>query len=187
LKQVAKYEFTTPQILCRSNRSLGHGIEDSLSDVVYVRRDRWAAVNNKKIAGEVGALNRKLGEAGRCFLLIGPGRWGTADPWLGIPVQWSQISNVRAIVEASPRGYDVEPSQGTHFFQNIVSLRVGYLTLPPGADKPADDTEFLDWEWLDSRPAENETEFLRHVSLDQPLTIVLDGREGQGTIAKPQA
>jgi len=151
--------------------------------VGYGRRDRGDAADTKTIAGEVGGLNEKLGEVGRPYLLIGPGRWGTADPWLGIPVQWSQISNVRAIVEASPEGYDVEPSQGTHFFQNIVSLRIGYLTLPPGAEE-AGDAEFLDWDWLDSQPAATATDHLRHLRLDQPLMIVLDGREGHGVIAK---
>jgi hypothetical protein len=119
-------------------------------------------------------------------VVIGPGRWGTADPWLGIPVQWSQISNVRVIVEASPAGYDVEPSQGTHFFQNITSLRIGYLTLPSGADKARTDGDsFLDWDWLDQQPATNETRHLRHVRLDKPLTILLDGRQGKGVILKP--
>ncbi|NHZ73457.1 MAG: hypothetical protein GWP16_03185 [Nitrospirae bacterium] len=186
-KEVSQYRFTTAELLCRSRLSLGHGVEDGVSDVIYVRRDRWTAASNKEIAIEVGELNKRLAEAGRPYLLVGPGRWGTADPWLGIPVQWSQISNVRAIVEASPEGYDVEPSQGTHFFQNIVSLRVGYLTLPPGADNPEDTGEFLDWAWLDSLPAATETDHLRHLHLERPLTIVLDGREGHGVIAKPGA
>ncbi len=186
-QEVTKYRFATADLLCRSARSLGHGVEDNLTDVVYVRRDRWTAADNRRIAVEVGELNKRLGAAGRQYLLIGPGRWGTADSWLGVPVQWTQISNVRAIVEASPAGYDVEPSQGTHFFQNIVSLRVGYLTLPAGATVPADDAEFLDWDWLDTQPSTSETEHLRHLRLERPLTIVLDGREGRGVIAKPRA
>jgi hypothetical protein len=184
-KQISKYRFTTDELLCKSRRSLGQGVDDSVQDVVYVRRDTWTAANNKVIASEVGELNRKLSQEKRPYILVGPGRWGTADSWLGIPVQWSQISNVRAIVEASPKGYDVEPSQGTHFFQNIVSLRVGYLTLPPGAEDPQDDAEFLDWDWLDSQPAATETGHLRHVRLEQPFTLILDGREGHGRIAKP--
>ncbi len=186
-KEVTRFRFTTAETLCRSKRSLGHGVEDGVRDVVYVRRDRWTAANNKKIAGEIGEMNQMLGEAGRPYLLVGPGRWGTADPWLGIPVQWTQISNVRTIIEASPKGYDVEPSQGTHFFQNIVSLRVGYLTLPPGADPPEDGAEFLDWDWLDSQPATSETDHLRYLHLEQPLTVVLNGREGRGVIAKPKS
>ena len=99
-------------------------------------------------------------------------------------MQWSQISNVRAMVEASPKGYDVEPSQGTHFFQNISSLRVAYLTLPPGADDTSSD-EFLDWGWLDSRPAHRETHYLRQIRLDAPLTVALDGRDREGVVLKP--
>ncbi|MGB5343718.1 MAG: PEP/pyruvate-binding domain-containing protein [Thermoanaerobaculia bacterium] len=186
-KEVQKYSFTTAETLCKSSRSLGHGVEDTVRDLIYVRRDRWTAASNKKIAAEVGELNKKLTEAGQSYLLVGPGRWGTADFWLGIPVQWSQISNVRAIVEASPSGYDVEPSQGTHFFQNIVSLRVGYLTLPAGAEVPDDEADFFDWEWLDSQLAATETDHLRHLHFEQPLTIVLDGREGRGLIAKPKS
>ncbi len=186
-KEIAQFRFSTDGLLCRSRRSLGHGVEDSVRDIVYVRRDNWTAAVNKTIATEVGKLNKQLGATDSPYLLVGPGRWGTADPWLGIPVQWSQISNVRTIVEASPRGYDVEPSQGTHFFQNIVSLRIGYLTLPPGSEKPQDDVEFFDWDWLDSQPAASQTEYLRHVRLERPITIVLDGREGHGLIAKPDA
>ncbi|MGB5514351.1 MAG: phosphoenolpyruvate synthase, partial [Thermoanaerobaculia bacterium] len=184
---VQKYSFTTAETLCKSSRSLGHGVEDTVRDLIYVRRDRWTAASNKKIAADVGELNKKLTEAGQSYLLVGPGRWGTADFWLGIPVQWSQISNVRAIVEASPSGYDVEPSQGTHFFQNIVSLRVGYLTLPAGAEVPDDEADFFDWEWLDSQLAATETDHLRHLHFEQPLTIVLDGRQGRGLIAKPKS
>ena len=183
--EVKKLEYEHEQALCSSGRSLGHGIEDGIRDIVYVRRDRWEAAENKAIASEVGELNKALGER-RPYVVIGPGRWGTADPWLGIPVQWSQISNVRVIVEASPAGYDVEPSQGTHFFQNITSLRVGYLTLPPGADKArTDGGSFLDWEWLDNQEATTETHHLRHLRLDKPLTVLLDGRQGKGVILKP--
>ena len=183
-KEVAHLDYRADQVLCHSLRSLGHGIEESILDVIYVRRDTWDAAANKQIAHEIGELNKALIEEGRFYLLIGPGRWGTADPWLGVPVQWSQISNVRAMVEASPKGYDVEPSQGTHFFQNISSLRVAYLTLPPGADDTSSD-EFLDWGWLDSRPAHRETHYLRQIRLDAPLTVALDGRDREGVVLKP--
>ena len=129
--------FSAEQSLCRTTRSLGHGFDQSVRDVVYVRCDGWESSANQVIAAEVEALNAILGDERRPYLLIGPGRWGSSDAWLGIPVKWSQISNVRVVVEASPAGYDIEPSQGTHFFQNITSLRLGYLTLPAGADKDA--------------------------------------------------
>jgi hypothetical protein len=186
-KEVARLDYEPEQALCYSHRSLGHGVEENIKDVVYVRRQTWEAAANKQIAYEVGEINRELETESRPYLLIGPGRWGTADSWLGIPVQWNQISMVRAMVEASPLGYDVEPSQGTHFFQNISSLRVGYLTLPAGADKQAPQNgDFLDWEWLDSQPAVHETEYLRHLRLESPLTVALDGREGHAVILKPQ-
>jgi hypothetical protein len=190
--RIDRLEYAPEDILCLTQSSLGHGIEKGIRDVVYVRRDRWKAASNKTIAREIEELNLDLRRARRPYLLIGPGRWGTADEWLGIPVQWRQISRARVIVEASPKGYDVEPSQGTHFFQNITSLRIGYLTIPPGAVKPstpgADSKgQFLDWDWLDARPAHRETEHLRHLRFRRSLIVVLDGREGRGLIAKPGA
>lgn len=181
-----RVRFRRDQHLCASRRSLGNGVEEDLRDVVYVRPDRWDASRNKEIAAEVGELNQLLGGEGRRYVLIGPGRWGSADEWLGIPVQWSQISNVGVLVEASPSGYAVEPSQGAHFFQNMTSLKIGYLTLPPGtgADGEGDS---LDWPWLDARPAARETEHLRHIHFEEPLTVVLDGQRGHGVIAKPGA
>lgn len=172
--------------LCVSHRSLGHGVDRSLRDVVYVRRDRWAPSRHQEIADEIAGLNDQLGKENRSYMLIGPGRWGSADEWLGIPVEWAQISNVRLIVEASPADFDVEPSQGTHFFQNITSLRIGYLNVPPGAEKGDPEQEsFLDWAWLDSRPAYQETRHLRHVRLAEPLSVFLDGRRGLAQVAFP--
>jgi hypothetical protein len=117
-------------------------------------------------------------------VLLGPGRWGSSDHWLGIPVQWSQISGARIIVEASPEGYNVDPSQGTHFFHNLTALRLGYFTIPPGAerDRPRKDS-FVDWDWLDRQPAVAETEHLRHVRPERPLVAYIDGRSGLGIIA----
>ncbi len=181
--------FDREDLLCACRSTLGHGVERTIHDVVYVRRDGWEPSANRRIAGEIGRINERLRRDGRPFLLIGPGRWGSADDWLGIPVQWSQISNVRAIVEASPRDYQVEPSQGTHFFQNITSLRIAYFTLPGGsADGDAGESdEFIDVDWLDGQPAEAETSYLRHLHFEAPLTTILRGREGQGWIVKPGA
>jgi hypothetical protein len=178
-------KFDREDLLCASSHALGHGVERDLRDVVYVRADRWRAEDNRAIADEVGEVNRKLQELDRPYLLIGPGRWGTADEWLGIPVRWSQISNVKVIVEASPAGYEVEPSQGTHFFQNITSLEIGYLALAPGAAGRPDGDEHLDRRWLDAQPARAETDHLRWLELDEPLTVVLDGRHRSGVIALP--
>ncbi len=180
-----RVRFRREDTLCSSQQSLGNGLVEGIRDVVYVRPERWDAARNRAIAGEIGTVNRELAAEDRRYLLIGPGRWGSADEWLGIPVQWAQISNVQAIVEASPAGHDVEPSQGAHFFHNITSLQIGYLHLPPGADADAED--LLDWRWLAAQPAHRETEHLRWLRLDEPLTVALDGRRGEGVIAKPGA
>ncbi|MEE8277962.1 MAG: PEP/pyruvate-binding domain-containing protein [Thermoanaerobaculia bacterium] len=185
-RELAKLKYEAEEALCASNRSLGHGLEEELRDLIYVRPEHWQAAANKQIADEIGQLNRALQAEGRPYLLIGPGRWGTADPWLGIPVKWSQISSVRVLIEASPEGYAVEPSQGTHFFQNITALQIGYLTLPPGAEKSDGSQEFLDWEWLDEQPAATETRHLRHLRFDTPLTVAIDGRKSRGVILKPR-
>jgi len=180
-------EYAPDDLLCSSLDTLGHGVDRAIRDVVYVKPQTWEPGHNTQIAGEIGQINDTLQSKHRPFLLIGPGRWGSADEWLGVPVQWSQISNARAIVEASPATYQVEPSQGTHFFQNITSLRIGYFTLPPGSPHRPGSGEFIDVDWLDEQAAEDETTYLRHVRLDEPLTVALRGREGQGLIAKPGA
>jgi CheY-like chemotaxis protein len=179
--------FRRRDSLCVSRHSLGNGFYQGISDLVYVRRDTWEARHHRAIAREIGKLNERLRAEERPYVLIGPGRWGTADPWLGIPVEWSQISSVRVLVEASPDGYHVEPSQGAHFFQNMTSLGIGYLTVPPGADGAAKGEELLDWEWLEAQEPAAETRFLRHLRFPEPLSIVLSGPESRGVIAKPGA
>ncbi len=179
--------FRRGDLLCVSQSSLGHGVSSEIRDIVYVRRDSWESGHNRAVAGEIAVMNASLNDRDRRFLLIGPGRWGSADPHLGIPVQWSQISGARLMVEASPAGYQVDPSQGTHFFHNITSLGIGYLTVPPGADEGRGDEAFVDWEWLDAQPAAEETMHVRRLSLASPLTVVLDGRAGSAVVAKPGA
>jgi hypothetical protein len=184
--EFSSVRFTREQILCSSRGSLGHGLLREICDVVYVRGDHWDPSKNKIIAREVGTLNARLYEEGCPYILIGPGRWGSGDPWLGIPVKWSQISSARVIIEASPSGYNVDPSQGTHFFHNITAQGVGYLTLPPGVEKANQDSEYyLDWEWLGNQSASQETRHLRHIRFSNPLTVMLDGRDGHGVIGKP--
>jgi DNA-binding NarL/FixJ family response regulator len=175
------------QIICRSLHALGHGRHEQLYDLIYVKTPSFDAAHSVLIASELGVLNQQLAAEGRSSILIGPGRWGSADHWLGIPVQWSQISKAKIIVEAPPAGSTVEPSQGTHFFHNITSLRLGYLTIPPGAvlcDSP--ESEFVAWEWLDKQPALNETPYLRHIRFTEPLVAYLDGRTRIGVITKPK-
>ncbi len=175
-----------PELLvCRSTQALGVGHFEDLADVVYVKNANFDPARNPLLARQVGQFNDELRRQQRHYVLIGPGRWGSADHWLGIPVQWSQISGARVIIEASPSGYNIDPSQGSHFFHNITSLRIGYFTIPPGAH-PSDRTQdnFVDWAWLDAQPALHETEYLRHIRLDKPLQAMVDGRQGVGVIAR---
>jgi hypothetical protein len=185
LLTVTADKFDAAAVICRSQRAMGHGSYADLRDIVYVKHQGFNPANTPAIAREVGQLNQRLAHESRPFVLIGPGRWGSSDNWLGIPVNWAQISGARVIIEASPAGYFVDPSQGTHFFHNITSLGIGYFTIPPGAVKNGEDAEFVDWEWLNRQPAAAETEFLRHVHLPQPLVVVVDGRKGLGIIAEP--
>ena len=172
------------RLICRSELALGVGEFSGISDVLYVDPESFEPRMTRDIAKEVGKLNALLAAEERPYILIGPGRWGSSDHWLGIPVSWSQISRARVIVEASPAWFNVEPSQGSHFFHNITALRLGYFTIPPGAERdcPRKDS-FVDWDWLDRQPALAETEHLRHVRPERPLVAYIDGRSGLGIIA----
>lgn len=175
--------YPRPALLCRTSRALGHGRIDGIRDVVYVKRIAMDAYVTRGVAQQVGRLAEGLRHERAPFLLVGPGRWGTQDPALGIPVEWSQIAGVRAIVETAAEGRAVEPSQGTHFLQNITSLRIGYLTV--GRAK-SDGEDFFDRDWLDAQRALSETEAVRHVRLAQPLKIFLDGHRGRALVVKPE-
>ena len=181
-------DIGSAQQVVKSNNALGHGRRTDIRDVAYVKHASFDPGKSPQIAGEVGVFNRKLSDEERGYILIGPGRWGSNDHWLGIPVEWQQISGARIIVEASPENYKVDPSQGTHFFHNMTSLGIGYFTIPPGAtpDFPKHDS-FVDWKWLDTRRACEETDFIRHVRLEEPLIAIINGRTGEGRIAvKPE-
>ncbi len=180
--------FSRGRSLCASRASLGHGIEEGVRDLVYVRPETWEVSHNQALAKKVAKLNRRLERQGRPYILVGPGRWGSSDPFLGIPVTWEQITGVRVLVEASPAGYAVEPSQGMHFFQNLTSLRIGYLTIPPGVSKEdPEQQDYLDWRWLEAQEAHTEDGSLRHLRFAEPMTVVLDGRKGHGVISRPGA
>lgn len=182
-----RVQFNPGDLVLCTDVSLGHGVEEGIHDLVYVRRDRWQAAHSKTIAVEIEGLNEGLKRQGRPYVLVGPGRWGSTEPWLGIPVQWSQISGVRVIVEASLAEDYVEPSQGRHFLHNLAALRIGYLTVSPPASAPSGRDSYLDWEWLEAQPSHQETEHLRHVRWSEPLAVVLDGGARRGLVAKPGA
>jgi len=149
-------------------------------DLVYVRRESFDRAKTVDIAAEIGVLNNKLKEQGRPYVMIGPGRWGSADPWLGIPVKWAQISGVRCIVETGLEEIQVDPSQGSHFFQNIVSFGIGYFTVD--LDKKRD---VLDIAWLDRQQAQTETQHDRHLTFDRPMRIAMSARRNFGVVLKP--
>jgi hypothetical protein len=174
---IAPEEMEGPHVLLASDRVLGNGTVDTIRDVVYVKRGTFETRHTRGIATELEGLNEPLFRAGRPYLLIGFGRWGSIDPWLGIPVQWGQICGAKAIVETSLPQMRVDPSQGSHFFQNLSSFEVSYFTV--GRETG------IRWERLDALPAEAETGFVRHVRLPGPLLVKVDGRSGRGLILTP--
>jgi hypothetical protein len=163
-------------VVAGSEAALGNGVDRSIRDVVYVRPDTFSLMHTRAIAAEIEALNRELADSGRPYLLIGFGRWGSSHPTLGIPVVWSQIAGARAIVEASLPRANFEPSQGSHFFHNLSSFRVSYFTVRDGGPHP------IRWDWLDAQRTIRETALIRHVRLDTPLEVRVDGRTARGVI-----
>jgi CheY-like chemotaxis protein len=164
--------------VCRSTNVLGNGRIDDVHDAIVVDRQRFDRAASRRAAAEIGQLNAEL--AGRPYLLVGVGRWGSADPWLGIPVSWDQISGARVIVEAGFEDIKVAPSQGTHFFQNLTSFHVGYFTVNPDAGEG-----FVDWEWLAAQPAVREMTCVRHLRFERPLVVKMNGKRSEGVILKP--
>ncbi|MGD8395144.1 MAG: PEP/pyruvate-binding domain-containing protein [Candidatus Eiseniibacteriota bacterium] len=167
-------------LICRSESVLGNGRVRDLRDLVVVDYHRFDRSRSREVANQVGRLNAQMQSEGRPYLLIGVGRWGSADPYLGIPVTWSQIAGARIIVEAGFKDFKVTPSQGTHFFQNLTSCNVGYFTINPEAGEG-----FIDWDWLASCPADKQTDFVRHIRLDDTIDIKMSGKTGKGVIFKP--
>ena len=167
--------------LLRSHNSLGHGISEDVVDVVYVKADEdFSAINNPAIADDIERINRKFLDEGKNYVLIGPGRWGSSDYWLGIPVKWPHISAARVIVEAALKNYHVDPSQGTHFFQNLTSFGVGYFTVNAYSGDGVYQQSLLD-----SMPAVEEMQYVRHVRFDRPLKIMMDGMSQEGVVLLP--
>ena len=168
------------KLLLKSFNSLGHGVDEEIYDLVYVKTDGYSASNNPTIAYEIEKMNRKFVEMGRHYILVGPGRWGSSDSWLGIPVKWPHISAARVIVEAGLTNYRVDPSQGTHFFQNLTSFGVGYFTINAYRGDGVYQQKFLN-----GLPAVEETQFLRRVHFKKPIVVKMDGRKKIGVVLKP--
>jgi hypothetical protein len=170
------------QIFIRSDKALGNGLIDNIRDIVYIPSESFDSSKTVETAEEIGVINKKLVSSSSPYLLIGPGRWGTQDRWLGMPVRWSQISGVKVMVETALENFNIKPSQGTHFFQNMISRGIGYIDIPLHAENC-----FVDWKWLTKQKTIDELKFLKHIRLFAPLMIKLDGRSGQALIMKPKA
>ena len=168
------------KVLLRSNTALGHGNIENVNTIVYVRPENFSSSNNSLIAREIEKINRNFTAEGESYILIGPGRWGSSDTALGIPVKWPHISSAKLIVESSLSNYRIEPSQGTHFFQNLTSFGVGYFTIDPSSHNGVYDIDYLN-----ACPAVYESDFVRIVKFEQPLSIGINGRKGVGVVAKP--
>lgn len=167
-------------LLCSYN-ALGNGRSNDVKDIVYVKTGNFSAANNPIVAREIEKINNKLKETDENFVLVGPGRWGSSDQWLGVPVKWAHICQARVIVELGLENYRIEPSQGTHFFQNLTSFGVGYLTVNPYLQN----NELFDEAFLNEQPARFESEFVRHVRLENPVTIKINGKKRIGVVLKP--
>lgn len=173
-------EVEEKDLLLKTSSALGHGIMSDLHHVIYVKSDGFLSSNNSLIAREIEKINKTFLERGENYILIGPGRWGSSDTALGIPVKWPHISAARLIVETALSSYFIEPSQGTHFFQNLTSFGVGYFTLNPQIKDCLYDEDFLN-----HQEAVQETQFLRVVRFEQPLTVKINGRKSEGIVIKP--
>ncbi len=176
--EVSSDEMEGEQVLAASDSVMGNGMIDSITDVVYVRPDIFEAKHTRAIADEIGTLNRRFNDDARRYLLIGFGRWGSSDPWLGIPVDWSRISNAGVIIEATLPDMDVDLSQGSHFFHNISSFQICYFMIKHSGSFR------IDWDWLQNQEEISGSRFVSHRRLPRPLTVKVDGREGRGVILK---
>ncbi len=166
------------RLLLASERVMGNGIVEDLRRIVYVKPDSFRAEETAGMVAELAECNRRCLEEGEPYLLLGFGRWGSSDPWLGVPASWSQLSGARVVVEAAAAGMEPDPSQGSHFFHNILSAGVLYFTVDRAGSRR------IDWAWMESQPALQETQHLKMVRCRSPLTVMVDGRRGQGVVLK---
>jgi len=172
--------FADEDLVCASRVVLGNGRIDDIRDVVVVERDRFERTHSRDVAREISRINARLTEARTPYLLIGVGRWGASDPWLGIPVTWAQINGARVIVEAAFRDVSVAPSQGSHFFQNLTSSMTGYYTVDGHQQ-----SGFVDWAWLHEQTTVHASGPVMHLRLAEPVVVHMDGGHGRGVIVKP--
>jgi CheY-like chemotaxis protein len=181
MEELSLDEIDPSRTICMSHQVLGNGVINDIRDIVLVDSRTFERSKTQDIAREVSRFNESLVALGRPYLLIGLGRWGTLDPWLGIPIKWDQISGARVIVEAGFKDIDVTPSQGSHFFQNITSFMVGYFTVNSKIKEGS-----VDWEWLLGREPVETRAFTRHLHFERPLVVKINGHQHRGVILKPE-
>ncbi len=174
--------FVNDELICKSDQVLGNGVTDNICDILFVDKDSFNRSKSNEVALELSQLNSKIISEGRRYLLIGVGRWGTLDPWLGIPVTWEQISGAQAIIESNFKDFNVTLSQGSHFFQNLTSFKVGYFTVNDYLNQG-----FIDWNWLTEQEPVETRKYTRHVRTENPLIVKISGRENKGVILKPSS
>jgi hypothetical protein len=168
-------------LICQSNQVLGNGATNDIYDIVMVDIQTFDRGKSRDVAMEVSKLNTELLEQKRPYILIGVGRWGSLDHWLGIPVTWDQISGASVIVESGFKDFNVTPSQGSHFFQNITSFKIGYFTV-----NEYEHLGFIDWDWLNQVPNARELKFTKHLRFDKPINVRINGHQNKGIILKPE-
>ena len=171
--------FDEKDTIIYSESALGNGTYDYITDFVYVKPETFDPANTQKIAESIESLNKEFVESGKYYILAGPGRWGSSDPWLGIPVIWPQISSAKIIIETGLNDYRIEPSQGTHFFQNLTSFRVGYFTV-----NPFKGDGFVDFDYLNQQDVCFENDYLKHIKFNTPLQVVIEGAKNKAAIFK---
>jgi len=172
--------FESQNLLCKSEQVLGHGIINNVRDIVCVDIEKFDRKLSREVAHEIAQFNATLVNKERPYLLIGVGRWGTLDPWLGIPVTWEQINGAKAIIESNFKDFNVSPSQGSHFFQNLTSFKIGYFTVDNFTEQG-----FVDWDWLQKQSIAEKKNFTKHIKLEKPITIKINGHRNKGIIIKP--
>lgn len=178
--EISPEDLEGPEVLVASQRTMGNGVFEDIQDVVYTKPESFEAKFSRTMAWEIEKVNLELLQQGLPYLLMGFGRWGSSDPWLGIPVNWSQVSGARVMVEATMPGMNVEPSQGSHFFHNLSSFGVCYFTVGHGVGG-----DVVNWKWLKEQNVIRETDFIRHIRLSRPLQVRVDGRTGRGLVRMP--
>jgi CheY-like chemotaxis protein len=180
IEELELENFEEQDLFTKSDLVLGHGVINDVKDIVFVDIEKFDRKNTVEVAHEIAQFNSKLLTNKTPYLLIGLGRWGTLDPWLGIPVTWEQINGARAIIESNFTDFNVAPSQGSHFFQNLTSFKIGYFTV-----NELDEQGFIDWDWLRNQKIAEQKEYTKHVKFDKPITIKINGHKSKGIIVKP--